>query len=994
MLAMVVGLLLGAVLLGQHTPLRAQEPEPEPPAGASVGGLRLSGVPGSLVDRASDSFSVDLRDLVTALVYTVHVSRDSASLGIGACGTGTATRTVTGVNSQSLTFTLRACRPGSGTVTAELRRAGLSHNEDSDSKRVTVTALPPGPVQGLTGNTPSSNSIHVSWKAPSNSGSWGLTGYHVQHKRSGEGWPQGSDIVKGKTSHTISHGNIRPRTGYDVRVQACNGVCGAWKSVNVTTPPDSSPPEPVRTPKPRTVTAPGPVQELNVDGRHPPSLHVTWKAPSDNGGRSLTGYHVQHKRSGEGWPQGSDIVKGKTNHTVSHSNLRANTKYDVRVQACNGECGAWEEKLGVQIPSAPPPHATKPHQVGPLSIQGGDRQLIVRWSAPNDGGAPITAYKVAWPGHETSVGKNERSYTITGLTNGSKYAVKVRACNAKGCGDWSLSATGTPALGPTTVANPAGLEVIPLSQRRVEVRWQPIAGATRYNVEATHNPTNVIPSWRSIGSLTDGSTKLTIYLDSEFSPSGSATIDLADHEAYGLRVKTTITGRPSATSDTIIVVDNPIASVNGNSKNTEDGLGRAVVRWPKISGATAYTILYRKLPGDHWNPGWTIQGPSTSLPRTAIEVAAASARVDPSDSTMLMQSIGGTKNSGHRLERYKIYGVSINYLKGAVQYVAAREAYVWPSDRAADGGERVATFPLTRRLSNKTYEYHICGDTFVPAGKSNARRKAWITLVETALEQWQTATGGMITVDPASEPCANYDVTVSQIEGYVRKKRMDVPGIFVSDLREHVRKFMEALRNTGAVRSTSSLSTTRNEIFMYNDVDGPNAYFFAHEVFPEIAADLGYRCWYDEDGNYQYGVKMCMQPTLVAGNWRSDIVVRRSAYENAPQLVVPAHNARFNTCRNGADDKDSDDNLHSAFEDMMHEAGHALGIAGGRQSGWVSKGHPQVADSVMNYDWRAAAKNPRVPPVAATDFNRHFEERDCGPHPLDVMAIYALYQTE
>ena len=65
----------------------------------------------------------------------------------------------------------------------------------------------------------------------------------------------------------------------------------------------------------------------------------------------------------------------------------------------------------------------------------------------------------------------------------------------------------------------------------------------------------------------------------------------------------------------------------------------------------------------------------------------------------------------------------------------------------------------------------------------------------------------------------------------------------------------------------------------------------------------------------------------------------------------------------------------------------------GRQGGWVSRGHPQVAGSVLNDAWRATARHPRVPPVSAADSDRHFEERDCGPHALDVMAISALYQT-
>lgn len=73
---------------------------------------------------------------------------------------------------------------------------------------------------------------------------------------------------------------------------------------------------------------------------------------------------------------------------------------------------------------------------------------------------------------------------------------------------------------------------------------------------------------------------------------------------------------------------------------------------------------------------------------------------------------------------------------------------------------------------------------------------------------------------------------------------------------------------------------------------------------------------------------------------------------------------RFNTCLT------SDDRPYSAYSTVVHEAGHVLGISGG---------HPSVYDAVMNYDWLVGG------PL--------FEEPDCSPYPLDIMAIYALYQT-
>lgn len=55
----------------------------------------------------------------------------------------------------------------------------------------------------------------------------------------------------------------------------------------------------------------------------------------------------------------------------------------------------------------------------------------------------------------------------------------------------------------------------------------------------------------------------------------------------------------------------------------------------------------------------------------------------------------------------------------------------------------------------------------------------------------------------------------------------------------------------------------------------------------------------------------------------------------------------------------------------------------------------------MNYDNLAVSKNPGVRPIdhdfrnpSASDFKQDFEESDCSPHPLDIMAMYALYQTD
>ena len=90
--------------------------------------------------------------------------------------------------------------------------------------------------------------------------------------------------------------------------------------------------------------------------------------------------------------------------------------------------------------------------------------------------------------------------------------------------------------------------------------------------------------------------------------------------------------------------------------------------------------------------------------------------------------------------------------------------------------------------------------------------------------------------------------------------------------------------------------------------------------------------------------------------------------------MVSDDDISFNTCSgSGAPD-------FTNYETMLHEAGHALGLSGftWRRFWSQTPAHPTIPGSVMNY-------NSKVPKI--------HNEPDCSPHPFDMMAIEALYQT-
>ena len=88
------------------------------------------------------------------------------------------------------------------------------------------------------------------------------------------------------------------------------------------------------------------------------------------------------------------------------------------------------------------------------------RNFAITWDAPaSDGGASITDYEVSYTpdgGTETvaQTGSTGTSYTLTGLTTGTTYSVKVRAVNSEGSGAWSSAVSKLAALYPETPGAP------------------------------------------------------------------------------------------------------------------------------------------------------------------------------------------------------------------------------------------------------------------------------------------------------------------------------------------------------------------------------------------------------------------------------------------------------------------------------------------------------------------------------------------------------------
>ena len=952
-------------------------------------------------------------------------------------GDGSATqKAMTGLTpATTYVFKMRACNGPN-------RCSDWTANQTFTTLAGTVT---PGRVTNLRHSSSGDNSVTLAWNAPGNSAAAAVTSYRVQNRPLEAAWPGGFDVAQGAGTTTFTVSQLVDGTIYEFQVRACNAAgCGAWTKLL------HSDGEIVAGHKVGNASLIPASASLAVGGRLGVGIHDIPK-----------GKVAYAQMYGAIQPAGRcSTTRGTRAVARAPSASTGSGYYDsVNIEGCAPGGIGWLRVVNAAetelYARATIRVGVPPGKVGTLTVTAGNASLQVAWVAPSAGDRPITHYDLQYragtSGDWTLVEDiTLTSYTITGLTNGTSYQVQVRAVSEVGDGAWSDSATGTPSAGapgpgpspgpgttptpiedcgsiaPGALAKPRDLDLIPYPQRRAILTWVGSEAATHYSVTITRAGSSAGVTFRVANDPC-----WQIDLDNILGVNSS--VGLANATAFEFDVTARViasdgtVSHSQGPSDTVTLVDNPVVIIDGNSKGTADGKGQAEVKWSQVIGATYFTIMYRELPGDHSQPGWTVATPAAGQRQDSIRMTVSTPGVDGSDPNRVLRTytVGGTRNTDHPLDRYKIYAVRVNYEKGSDRYYAAREAYVWPSDRPAYGGERVGTFPLTRHFEHRTYSYRICTETFVPAGILNVRRDAWVNLINTALMHWQTATHGLVTVEKIDEPCQDFDTEVRKLEMNIREYLIylgldpgNLPGslgwLNTLRLQLHAKSLMMLLKETGVVRGFNDKSATQNEIYMFNDVDGPNRLFISAYVFGEIASGIGYDCWVDKDGNFDKSAAMCTQSNEITvqdfhGNrrteWRSDIVVRRGVYDKSDHLVswgrkatddpllVPASNAKFNTCKSTAGSVSADDE-GSAYASMVHEGGHALGIRGGSSNGWVQSGHPQVPDSVMNYDYIAVAENPSMAPEERGDFDPDFRERDCGPHPLDLMAIYALYQTD
>lgn len=182
---------------------------------------------------------------------------------------------------------------------------------------------------------------------------------------------------------------------------------------------------------------------------------LSWTAPTGVIAQApITDYREQFSTDGgTTWTTFSGAASTATSATVT--GLTNGTAYVFRVAAINAVgVGAYTAASAAVTPTA----GTPPNAPTSLTATAGNAQISLAWTAPSAPGTyAITGYTVEYtPSGGSAVtvntGSTSTSYTLTGLTNGTTYTVRVAGVSASGTGTYSAASSSvTPSAGPPIV---------------------------------------------------------------------------------------------------------------------------------------------------------------------------------------------------------------------------------------------------------------------------------------------------------------------------------------------------------------------------------------------------------------------------------------------------------------------------------------------------------------------------------------------------------------
>ena len=230
-------------------------------------------------------------------------------------------------------------------------------------------------------------------------------------------------------------------------------------------------------------------------------------------------------------------------------------------------------------------------------------------------------------------------------------------------------------------------------------------------------------------------------------------------------------------------------------------------------------------------------------------------------------------------------------------------------------------------------------DTFA---SDETEQNDWIALIDHALEQWESATDGLVTMEPVLDgsgnraPCANYADLHQDIVDRVRAVIIGLTdtGTLEPITVSYIDEFIRTLTFLGDFHRQDD---DFNEILMV-DIDLHRLTMFKGDELDEFSISLGLDACIFEEKAYAcasgtirgidiFGIRL-PRIDILGKPFTTDIQLRSDRYENT-NLTLPS--VSFNTCVTANSE---------LYADLIHEAGHALGIGGLPEEDAYIENHP------------------------------------------------------
>ena len=276
------------------------------------------------------------------------------------------------------------------------------------------------------------------------------------------------------------------------------------KTVTVTVTDDDNPPG---APTGLTATASG-----------TSTINLSWTAPADDGGASISGYKIEVSPNGSSGWSNREANTGSTSTSYSHTGLDAGTTRHYRVSAINsvgtGAASnvddATTDDDAATVPGTP---------TGLTATASGTSTINLTWNAPSsDGGASISGYRIeispngtsSWTNRVGNTNSTSTSYAHTGLSPGTTRHYRVSAINSVGTGAASnVDDATTDDAAATVPGTPTGLTATASGTSTINLTWNAPssdggASISGYRIEISPNGTS---SWTNrVGNTNSTST--------------------------------------------------------------------------------------------------------------------------------------------------------------------------------------------------------------------------------------------------------------------------------------------------------------------------------------------------------------------------------------------------------------------------------------------------------------------------------------------------------